>query len=296
MRYAHDPMRVDAVLGQQADQQKLYSATDGLGSVYALSNASAEVVSRFEYNAFGKRSSKLGGAPTKFGFTGRVHDSDGSTYYRNRYVATTQGRFTSVDPFGAGIRFAGLPVVDEFGNGLSRTFQPFGFAGGLPGPVRFGAREYDATTGRRMAIDPILFARGDTNLYAYAGSDPINRTDPHGLVVLVDDLAIVLAALAATALVTWCIAGGCEAVSDSLGEAGDALSQAWDRVFSDNAAEKQQLKELARILGKTLKDVSDALHKIKKAAGIRGKSVDIAPDGTVTDPASGDDIGNICDG
>ncbi|HKU45034.1 MAG TPA: RHS repeat-associated core domain-containing protein, partial [Polyangiales bacterium] len=192
---------------------------------------------------------------------------------------------------------------DEFGSVLFDTnpgFQPFGFAGGLYDPdtglVRFGARDYEAVTGRWTAKDPILFGGGQANLYAYVGGDPVNRIDPSGEVAVVDDVAVVGAAMAATALATWCVGGGCQAVSDSLAQLGDAIGQAWDRVFSDNAAEKRQLKELGRILGKSVDELSDSLHKIKKAAGLRGKSVDIAPDGTVTDPVSGEDIGNICDG
>jgi RHS repeat-associated protein len=49
---------------------------------------------------------------------------------------------------------------DEFGNVLADTspgFQPFGFAGGLydsdTALVRFGARDYDAATGRWTAKD-----------------------------------------------------------------------------------------------------------------------------------------------
>ncbi|MBK9516044.1 MAG: PASTA domain-containing protein [Anaeromyxobacter sp.] len=64
-------------------------------------------------------------------------------------------------------------------------FQPFGFAGGLrdldTGLVHFGARDYDPATGRWTSKDPIGFAAGDTNLYAYAGNDPVNRIDPSGL-------------------------------------------------------------------------------------------------------------------
>ncbi len=64
-------------------------------------------------------------------------------------------------------------------------FQPFGFAGGLydsdTGLTHFGAREYDADTGRFVSEDPLDFSGGDTNLYAYAGGDPINGIDPAGL-------------------------------------------------------------------------------------------------------------------
>lgn len=64
-------------------------------------------------------------------------------------------------------------------------FQPFGFAGGIydrdTGLVRFGARDYDAETGRWTAKDPIGFRGGDTNLYGYVWSDPINWIDSLGL-------------------------------------------------------------------------------------------------------------------
>ena len=64
-------------------------------------------------------------------------------------------------------------------------YQPFGFAGGIydadTGLVRFGARDYDATVGRWLTRDPILFEGGDTNLYAYVGGDPVNFVDPSGL-------------------------------------------------------------------------------------------------------------------
>jgi RHS repeat-associated protein len=77
---------------------------------------------------------------------------------------------------------------DEFGNVVLDTnpgFQPFGFAGGIydlhTGLVRFGARDYDADTGRWTAKDPIDFEGGDTNLYAYVVNNPLSFIDPDGL-------------------------------------------------------------------------------------------------------------------
>ncbi|MEW4366563.1 RHS repeat-associated core domain-containing protein [Aliikangiella maris] len=77
---------------------------------------------------------------------------------------------------------------DEFGNVTLDTnpgFQPFGFAGGIydrdTGLTRFGARDYDPQAGRWTSKDPIRFAGGDSNIYGYVFSDPINLIDPNGL-------------------------------------------------------------------------------------------------------------------
>jgi RHS repeat-associated protein len=81
---------------------------------------------------------------------------------------------------------------DEFGNVLKDTtpgFQPFGYAGGLYDGdtklTRFGARDYDAETGRWVQKDPIGFEGGDANVYAYVSNDPINWIDPSGLLASV---------------------------------------------------------------------------------------------------------------
>jgi RHS repeat-associated protein len=76
---------------------------------------------------------------------------------------------------------------DEFGGVLVDTnpgFQPFGFAGGLydhqTGLLRFGVRDYDPVIGRFTTREPVVFAGGETNLYAYSAAEPINRIDPLG--------------------------------------------------------------------------------------------------------------------
>ena len=84
---------------------------------------------------------------------------------------------------------------DEFGNITNDTnpgFQPFGFAGGLYDPhtqlTRFGARDYDAITGRWTNKDPIRFEGGDSNLYGYVLQDPVNFIDPLGLLRTADGM------------------------------------------------------------------------------------------------------------
>lgn len=84
-------------------------------------------------------------------------------------------------------------AYDEFGNilGSSETTpNPFRFVGkygvmdegnGLGGLLFMRARYYDPEIGRFLSPDPIGFAGGDLNLYAYVGNNPINKIDPIGL-------------------------------------------------------------------------------------------------------------------
>jgi len=63
-------------------------------------------------------------------------------------------------------------------------FQPFGFAGGLYDPhtrlVRFGARDYDASIGRWLSKDPLLFLAG-ANVFEYGKGSPVTLRDADGL-------------------------------------------------------------------------------------------------------------------
>jgi RHS repeat-associated protein len=78
---------------------------------------------------------------------------------------------------------------DEYGQVLFDSnpgFQPFGFAGGLydlhTKLVRFGARDYEAKSGRWTCKDPLLFKSEESDLYAYCSNNPINIIDPRGKV------------------------------------------------------------------------------------------------------------------
>ncbi|MDX1757670.1 MAG: RHS repeat-associated core domain-containing protein [Marinobacter sp.] len=107
---------------------------------------------------------------------------------------------------------------DTFGNVTDDTnpgFQPFGFAGGLYDQhsdlVRFGARDYDPETGRWTSKDPILFEAGDTNVYGYVFSDPLNLIDITGLYCVT------------------CEASG-PSVAPDTGETYDSTDRKWCRV------------------------------------------------------------------
>jgi len=110
--------------------------------------------------------------------------------------------------------------------------QPFGFAGGLydaeTGLVRFGARDYEAETGRWAAKDPIRFGGGQ-NVYAYVRGNPMGAIDPLGL----DGITDVLPAIPALGAVAEALlpVGAGAAVAASWGAAGyeaGALADEWD--------------------------------------------------------------------
>jgi RHS repeat-associated protein len=81
-------------------------------------------------------------------------------------------------------------AYDPFGTVLNQAetvSQPFKFVGRYGvmaepnGLYYMRARYYDPTVGRFISEDPIGFAGGDVNLYAYVQNDPVNRRDPYGL-------------------------------------------------------------------------------------------------------------------
>jgi RHS repeat-associated protein len=74
---------------------------------------------------------------------------------------------------------------DAYGRAMAGVFEPYntvGFSGkmrdGATGLTYFGARWYDAESGKFLSRDPI---RDGWNWHAYVGGDPVNYVDPWGL-------------------------------------------------------------------------------------------------------------------
>jgi RHS repeat-associated protein len=98
---------------------------------------------------------------------------------------------------------AGTTVSTEtylpFGGQLSSTgsaTNPFTFQGKFGvtnqgnGLYLTATRLYDSNLGRFIQRDPTNIAGGDSNLYRYAGNDPINHTDPSGRLGVAVDFAL----------------------------------------------------------------------------------------------------------
>jgi RHS repeat-associated protein len=110
--------------------------------------------------------------------------------------------------------------------------QRYGFTGrehdAESGLIYFRARHYDAGTGTFLQRDPIGFASGDLNLYAYVWNDPLNYKDPSGLATV--DNTNLSARVLGMSLGLGIVA--CAASTDCVDVAGSAVS-----AFSDAANE-----------------------------------------------------------
>jgi len=185
---------------------------DALGNLKSVTLPSSTVIN-YTVDANNRRTARLTGATVNNYYVWGSHNEllallDSSGNITARFVYGTKSNIPDYMYDSGGVEYKivsnhlGSPVLviksstgtieeeiqyDDYGNILSDTspgYQPFGFAGCLYDQdtklCRFGARDYDASTGRWTNRDPILFKGGDTNLFGYVIQDPVNKRDPSG--------------------------------------------------------------------------------------------------------------------
>lgn len=121
---------------------------------------------------------------------------DPIAWYEGSGFATANERFMRPDWQGsiaivsdsAGANALAVNTYDEYGipgSGNQGRFQYTGQAWQPDlGMYYYKARFYSPTLGRFMQTDPIGYAGGQTNIYAYVGDDPVDGTDPSGTIGL----------------------------------------------------------------------------------------------------------------
>lgn len=166
----------------------------------------------YDYDGYGRRVRRTGpdgvteylyGDPEEMLLATHVRDSSGLSvlsYDETGHliaIERTSGRYavaTDLDGTPRVVTNAAGTVVeridrDAFGTLVTDSNPgfalPIGFGGGLAdsltGFSRLGFRDYDPDQGRFTTQDLLLFGGGSTNLYLYAGGDPLSFRDPLGL-------------------------------------------------------------------------------------------------------------------
>jgi RHS repeat-associated protein len=196
------------------------SRTDGLGTTTYQYNAENRLIGInksggtaiiYRYDPFGKRIEKnVNGTITRYLYDGEdiLYELDGSNTILARYThgpgvdehlivrrgganyyyhADGLGSITHITDVSGNIVQTYVynafgEIVNQYGN-LPNTFtytsREYDPESGL---YYYRARYYDSKIGRFLQTDPIGFSGGGVNLYAYVANNPVNFTDPFGLV------------------------------------------------------------------------------------------------------------------
>ncbi|MDP3506512.1 MAG: RHS repeat-associated core domain-containing protein [Candidatus Melainabacteria bacterium] len=175
---------------------------------HLLTAAAGAVSASYVYDPSGRQAQKTVGAnKTRFIYDGLdlIATYDGAGVLQNRYVHGPGMDEPAIQVTAAGVlsffhrdsQGSIVALTDNSGAVTNKyTYSPFGESAALSGTI-FGytgqrydsetglyyykARYFSPTLGRFLQTDPIGYAGGDLNLYAYVGNDPMNFRDPLGL-------------------------------------------------------------------------------------------------------------------
>ena len=138
---------------------------DGLNPVQEKNGATvtANLMTGFGIDEFFTRTDGMG-------VRALLSDALGSTIALGDGTGTLQTQYT-YEPFG---------VVTQIGAASTTSYKFTGREDDGSGLMYYRARYYQPRLQRFISEDPIGFASGDYNLYAYLGNNPVNDVDPLG--------------------------------------------------------------------------------------------------------------------
>ncbi len=161
---------------------------DGVGNSLRATRSGVET--KYIYDAFGNLLAEADSADTiaryyihGFGLLAMVTTSDQVNVYHYNAIGNT---IAITNQTGTIINKYAYTPFGRLANEEETLSQPFKFVGkyGIMseqnGLYYMRARYYDAETGRFISEDPIGFAGGDVNLYAYVQNNPVMFVDPSG--------------------------------------------------------------------------------------------------------------------
>lgn len=166
---------LDRRISKSVDGEATYFVNDG-ETVWADLNPMGAVLSRY-----------LHGAEVDE-LIARYQPGEGTDWYLTDRLGSIR------DAINAAGNLINQISYNSFGEILSQTNSAegdrFTFAGreydAETGLYYNRARYYDSTLGRFISEDPLGFGGQDTNLYRYVANNPINATDPSGLLAIVE--------------------------------------------------------------------------------------------------------------
>ena len=157
----------------------------GWGHLVEQIDGSCTILASFTYDTTGTLSSVVLGNPNSGPRYYYAYDAQGNVVDVTDSSGTVVASY-SYDAFGA------LTSSSEnFPNGWSNPFRYDGAQGvrydSETGLYWMSVRAYDPTLGRFISHDPLgrMAAMGlDTQPYVYAGNNPVNNTDPSGMIIM----------------------------------------------------------------------------------------------------------------
>ncbi len=104
------------------------------------------------------------------------------SYFIQDHLGSVVGLFTSTGTFAGGYSYSPYGEARSTGTNAAVTSNPLRYIGGHyegAGIYKLGARYYDTSLGRFTQMDP---SGQGQNPYSYTSGDPINTSDPSGLI------------------------------------------------------------------------------------------------------------------